>query len=117
MVKARVRFPRSFYDTIFEVAVYYIFRKSDGVILYITHTLQQLENEKQACLANEGGTLDDYTIIEGVAKPRGMLPILDADGQVDFVLPEATVAKRAAKASLDAKLAALGLTATEIALL
>jgi hypothetical protein len=97
--------------------MYYIFRKSDGVILYISHTLQQLENEKQACLANEGGTLDDYTIIEGATRPRGMTPVLDADGQVDFALSETTVAKRAARASLGAKLQALGLTAEEVALL
>ena len=97
--------------------MYYIFRKADGVVLYMTHTLQQLENEKQACLANEGGTLDDYTIIEGVAKPRGMTPILDSGGQVDFVLPEATVAKRAARASGQAKLRDLGLSDDEIAAL
>jgi len=75
--------------------VHYIFRRSDGEYLYGCSG-SQLPNETAACLANEGGTLADYVIVEGRDLPTGMLPVLSG-GTVDLVANPKSEARRAAK--------------------
>ena len=95
--------------------MYFIFRKSDKAILYITETAEQLANEKAACLSNEGGVDDDYLVVEAAGPiPPGMVPILSDSNAVTFGLTPTIVARNAAQASAQTKLQALGFTDEEI---
>jgi hypothetical protein len=95
--------------------MYFIFRKSDGVVLYEAHTLGQYENEKTACLANEGGVEADYLYLTGISStPPGMLATVSSDGEVEFVKHPTVVAMDAAKAITAGKLRALGLDDADI---
>lgn len=101
--------------------MFFIFRKSDGTLLYTPHTEKQLKNERATCLTNEGGTADDYIILEGdvpTSTPDGirMSPILK-NGQLAFEPDPTVVARAELRASGRAKLVALGLTEDEIAAL
>jgi len=98
--------------------IYCIFRKSDKEILYMTDRAEQLVNEKETCLRNEGGTENDYIIVESDGPiPNGMVPSLTPDNQVEFIPNPKIVAKNAARAKLATKLRALGITDQEIELL
>jgi hypothetical protein len=94
--------------------MHFIFRKSDGVILYTPATARQFENEWAACLANEGGTADDYEVVEADGPiPRGTLPTL-VEGVVTFPRHPEMVARDATMTVLRDKLKNLGLTDDEI---
>ena len=90
--------------------MYFIFRESDGEVLYEAHTLGQYENEKTACLANEGGVEADYLYLTAPSStPPGMLATVSSDGAVEFVEHPTVAANNAAKAITAGKLRALGL--------
>ena len=93
--------------------MHYIFRKSDGEILYAPDTSEQLENETAACLTNEGGSLDDYVIVEGPVMLKGQHPTL-VGGVVVPIEHPAVTARKEVKARVRGKLAALGLADDEI---
>ena len=101
----------------------FIFNKASKEILYITATPRQAESEKAACLANDGGVEADYLFIEdslvasGGVIPQGMVPTLDNRNKVVLVKHPTVAAQETARASLETKLTALGLTASEIKVL
>jgi len=85
--------------------MYFIFRKSDKVILYTPETAEQLASEKAACLRNEGGVDEDYLVVEASGPiPFGMVPTLSDGNAVTFVLTPTIVARNAARLTLAAKL-------------
>ena len=96
--------------------MYYIFRKSDGVLLYAPNRAEQLINAQSACLANEGGVEDDYATVEvDVSRtPEGQVPALQADGTVTFEPNPLRVAREVINQSAKEKLNALGLTDEEV---
>ena len=51
--------------------MYFVFRKSDGVILYQSYTSEQAENEWQSCLKSEGGVKEDYIRTAGRRRDGG----------------------------------------------
>jgi hypothetical protein len=96
--------------------MYFVFRKSDNVLLYQSHTAKQEANEWTACLANEGGVAGDYIRIEAaIDVPAGYIATLnDAQDTVTAVEDPRLVAQRTNRASGQAKLRDLGLTDDEI---
>jgi len=94
--------------------MYYIFRKSDGVLLHQSTRLKQIEAEKEACLRNEGGTVDDYIYTESDrAAGLGQMVVFKS-GEVTIIDNPKHVARVKVRESLSVKLQALGLTEEEI---
>jgi hypothetical protein len=90
--------------------MHFIFRKSDGVVLYEAHTLEQYSHEKAACLANEGGTEADYLYLAApTPTPPGMLATVSRDGEVQFIEHPTVTANNSAKTIVAGKLRSLGL--------
>lgn len=90
--------------------MYFIFRKSDGVVLYESHSLDQYENEKKACLISEGGSESDYLFLTGTTStPPGKIATVSASGEVRFVDDPIATAEQKAKNVLSEKLRKLGL--------
>jgi len=99
--------------------MFFVFRKSDNVLLYQSQTARQEANEWAACLANEGGVAADYIRIEAAIDiPSGYIATLnDAQDTVTAVEDPRLVAQRTNQESGKAKLKVLGLTDDEIAAL
>ena len=94
--------------------MYFIFRKSDGVVLYESHSLDQYAKEKTACLASEGGTRADYIYLTAeTSTPAGKLATATSEG-VRFVDDPSVLAENAAKEITAKKLLALGLEDSDI---
>jgi len=95
--------------------MYFIFRKSDGVVLYESHTLEQYENEKTTCLANEGGVKADYLYLTATTStPPGMIATVSNNGQVRFIEHPTVTANNSAKAVVAGKLRSLGLDTADL---
>ena len=96
--------------------MYFVFRKSDGVILYQSYTSEQAENEWTVCLRAEGGIADDYIrIVADIDIPSGYIATLnDAQDTVIPIEDPKLVARKQVKESANAKLATLGFTDEEI---
>tara|TARA_Y100000310_G_scaffold55555_1_gene50918 strand:- start:894 stop:1205 length:312 start_codon:yes stop_codon:yes gene_type:complete len=96
--------------------MYFVFRKSDSVILYQSYTAQQASNEWAACLRAEGGDAGDYIRIEAeVDIPAGYVATLnDAQDTVTAVEDSRITVRRQNQESGWAKLRVLGLTDDEI---
>ncbi len=101
--------------------MFYIFRKSDGVILYTPATQRQFDNEWAACLRNEGGVAADYVVKEAnrPAIVPGDIPLVATlvQDQVVFVPNPIGTARAAVRQSARDKLRALGLTEEEVRLI
>ena len=99
--------------------MYFVFRKSDGVILYQAHTANQAANEWAVCLRAEGGVAADYVrITADIDIPSGHVATLnDAQDTVTAVEDPRLVAQRTNQESGKAKLKVLGLTDGEISAL
>jgi len=89
--------------------MYFIFRKSDGEVLYEAHSSTQYETEKAACLANEGGTEADYLYLTGTTStPHGMIATVSDRGRVEFIEHPTVAANKSAKNIVAGKLRGLG---------
>jgi hypothetical protein len=97
---------------------YYIFRKADSALLYVSYSEAQYTNEKAACLRNEGGVEADYIYVTSeTSRPPGMVAVLSASNEVEFQANPVLEAKRVAKEGLDVKLRALGLNDADLSAL
>ena len=98
--------------------MYFIFRKSDGVVLYESHTPEQYENEKSACLVSEGGTKADYLYLTGTSStPPGKLATATEDGKIRFIDDPTVTANNNAKTIVAGKLRRLGLDDADLSAL
>ena len=99
-----------------------IYRNSDRVIMAYSYprrteeaTAEQLRLTIENLVDGEGGTADDYTVVQ-VSKARlpGKEIRIKDDGTVEWVDDSRILAKTENLASASAKLQSLGLTADEV---
>lgn len=94
--------------------MWFIFRRSDGVLLYFGNRDGQLYNELDACERNEGLRPDEFVILQHPGPiPFGMLAEITPQETVHFVPNPLHVAREQLAESAKAKLIALGLTVAE----
>lgn len=92
-----------------------IYKKSDKMIVGTVTPPQPVDLELQSILNSElGGDLDDYGTVEAPPKTSDEIWVVAEDGSVSSVANPATVARKAAQASAQTKLQALGFTDEEI---
>ena len=92
-----------------------IYKKSDKMIVGTVAPPQPVDLELQSILNSElGGDLDDYGTVEASVKADDEIWIVSEDGSVSSVANPIIVARKAAQASAQMKLQALGFTDEEI---
>lgn len=95
--------------------MWFIFRVVDRVLLYYGTGDEQFQNELAACLANEGGHVDDFvTFIHSGPIPDGLIPAMNVGGQLHFIPNPKRIERAQLIESATAKLTALGLSVEEI---
>ena len=95
-----------------------IYKKSDKMIVGTATPPQPVDGEVQNILNSElGGDINDYGTVEASVKADDEIWIVSEDGSVSSVANPVTVARKAAEASAQTKLQALGFTDEEIKVL